>query len=134
MHQMVLGAVVVVGGLVAYLIWTWARAVRCARGGCTAPATMFDVDRLRWVCQPHHPNGKKEAVKYKTVADLAEAYKSGVIPADVPLMLDNDTASVYISTGPEDDPYADAEHVFEMHPDRIMYQALELLGIPVDHV
>lgn len=73
-------------------------------------------------------------MKYNTVEELQAAYKTGAIPADVPLVLDNDTASVYIPTGPEDDPYADSEHVFEMHPEMILEEALDLLAIPRDHV
>jgi hypothetical protein len=71
---------------------------------------------------------------YSTVEELQAAYKTGAIPADAALVLDNDTASVYVPTGPEDDPYADSERVFEMHPEIILEQALDLLGIPRDHV
>lgn len=71
---------------------------------------------------------------YKTLKELKDAYASGAIPSDAYLVLDNDTASVYIPKGPEDDPYADSECVFEMHPETILVRALDLLSIPWDHV
>lgn len=71
-------------------------------------------------------------MKYKTVADLAEAYKSGEISEDDPLWLDSDRASVWVSVNP-DDADSDEEQVFGMHPEKILYEALELLGIPTDH-
>jgi len=46
-------------------------------------------------------------------------------------MLDNDSASVYVQTGSDMENY---EGVFEMHPDDVMEQALDLLGIPHEHV
>lgn len=69
-------------------------------------------------------------MKYKTLADLAEAYKSGELSEDDPLWLDSDRASVYVDTA---DPDAQKK-VFQMHPEKILYEALELLGIPTDHV
>jgi len=66
---------------------------------------------------------------YETLRDLQAAYKSGAITD--PLMLDNDSASVYVQTGSDMENY---EGVFEMHPDDVMEQALDLLGIPHEHV
>jgi hypothetical protein len=69
------------------------------------------------------------AAKYPTLKSLQEAFKAGEIPADPEygdpaLMLDNDTAGVYVGD----------EKVFEMHPELILEEALDLLGIPHDHV
>jgi len=59
-----------------------------------------------------------------TLQELAGAYKTGTVTA--PLMLDNDSTSVY-------DEAADAT-VFEMHPADLIEQALTMLGIPWEHV
>jgi hypothetical protein len=48
------------------------------------------------------------------------------------LMIDNDDTSAY-----DDDLINDGEDseiVFEMHPDQLLEAALDLLGIPHDHV
>jgi hypothetical protein len=68
-------------------------------------------------------------MKYPTLKSLHEAYKAGEITADPAdgdgtLTLDNDTAYVYVSE----------EKVFEMHPEVMLGAALDLLGIPNDHV
>lgn len=60
--------------------------------------------------------------KYKTLAELQQAYKTGEITA--PLMLDNDSTDVYDNE----------EDVFEMHPEQVLEEALALLGIPSEHV
>ena len=67
-----------------------------------------------------------EQPKYKTVAELQAAYKSGELRADETLMLDNDTT----------DAYAGEENVlvFSMSPDQVLEEALALLGIPNEHV
>lgn len=59
---------------------------------------------------------------YETPRDLQAAYKSGTVTD--PLMLDNDSTSVY----------AGDDNVFEMHPNDVLEQALDLLGIPHEHV
>ena len=66
---------------------------------------------------------------YGTLRDLQAAYKSGAVTE--PLMLDNDSTSVYVQTGPDMENY---EEAFEMHPDDVLKQALDLLGIPHEHV
>lgn len=60
------------------------------------------------------------------LTDLIDAYKSGRLTT--PLMIDNDTASVY---DPDDDY---ALPVFEMHPAILLESLLDILGIPHEHV
>lgn len=69
-------------------------------------------------------------MKYTTLADLAEAYKSGELSEDEPLWLDSDRTTAYADPGLPD---VEPERVFLMHPDKLLYEALELLGIPTDH-
>lgn len=64
---------------------------------------------------------------YKTLAELRDAYASGKLTA--PLMLDNDNTSVWV-----DDGTLAGVEAFEMDPHDVMHQALDLLGIPWDHV
>ena len=61
---------------------------------------------------------------YDTVGQLREAYQRGEISD--PLMIDNDSTFVYQESGDSD--------VFEMHPHDLLEQALDLLGIPHEHV
>lgn len=63
-------------------------------------------------------------MRYNTLKKLLEAVKGGEIN-DVLLWLDNDTTYVYVN---------DDEKVFNMHPDELLWQALDLLGIPTEHV
>lgn len=82
-------------------------------------------------------HGNRGPVKYKTLAELKAAYDSGEIPRDEPLWLDNDTSHLYDHWNyPRDDDEAQesAVCVFSMEPYVIMTQALDLLGIPHDHV
>lgn len=60
--------------------------------------------------------------KYKTLAELQRAYDRGDVTE--PLMLDNDDTNAY-----EGD-----EKVFSAHPDQVLEDALDLLGIPHEHV
>ena len=77
-------------------------------------------------------------LKYKTLAELAAAYKSGELAQGDPLWLDNDTASVYETVLDLDEQGTaqdeDSVQVFQMHPETILREALDLLGIPHDHV
>jgi hypothetical protein len=68
-------------------------------------------------------------VRCSTLAQLAEGYKSGAYTA--PLMLDNDSTTVYQESAPGAD---DHECVFEMHPEDLLEQALDMLGVPHGHV
>jgi hypothetical protein len=68
---------------------------------------------------------------YETLKDLKAAYDSGAVPRDEALTIDNDTTSVYVPKGDDEDDY---DEVFEMHPGTLLEQALDLLGIPWDHV
>lgn len=70
-------------------------------------------------------------MKYKTLAELADAYKAGEISKDDPLWLDNDTAHVYVSDA---DGESTTPPVFRMHPGLILDEALDLLGIPHEGV
>jgi hypothetical protein len=63
-------------------------------------------------------------MKYSNLEALAAAYKSGELPQDRPLMLDNDTVSVW----------NEGDSVFEMHPAELQEQVLDLLGIPHEPV
>jgi hypothetical protein len=69
---------------------------------------------------------------YKTLAELKAAYDRGDVKAS--LTLDNDQTSIYDYTGdgdPETDEDPNAwQKVFDMHPDDLLQQALDLLGIP----
>ena len=73
----------------------------------------------------------EEGVKYKTLGELAAAYKSGELDKNDPLWLDNDTASVYVSDANGESV---TPPVFTMHPGIILEQALDLLGIPHEGV
>lgn len=66
-----------------------------------------------------------EEMKYKTTAALQQAYISGELSVnhDV-LTVDNDDTSVY----------HEGEPVFRMDPETLLEQALDLLGIPSEHV
>jgi putative AlgH/UPF0301 family transcriptional regulator len=59
---------------------------------------------------------------YETLKDLRDAYTAGAVTA--PLMLDNDWAGVY----------RDDEKVFDSDPETLLEKALDLLGIPHEHV
>jgi hypothetical protein len=68
-----------------------------------------------------------------TLEELRQAYMDGKI--HTPLMIDNDSTSVW----PDDDAREGqggipAEREFEMHPEELLEQALNLLGIPWEHV
>jgi hypothetical protein len=63
-----------------------------------------------------------------TLTELAEAYKRG--EKIQPLMIDNDVCDA-VRVDTENDPdWRNAEDVFSMHPDELLEQALDLLGIP----
>lgn len=62
-------------------------------------------------------------MKHKTLTALIEAYKRGD-GLTGPIRLDNDTTDVY----------ANHEKVFSMHPVELLEQALDLLGVPWEHV
>jgi hypothetical protein len=64
-------------------------------------------------------------LQYETLAELQQGYKSGE-KLD-PITLDNDQTTVYTSDADDDE---DSECVFELHPDQLLEQALDLLGIP----
>ena len=72
-------------------------------------------------------------MKYQTLAQLKAAYDSGELSKANEIWLDNDTSGVYVSESGDPDDYDDIK-VFEMHPEEILWQALDLLGIPRDHV
>lgn len=60
--------------------------------------------------------------KYQTLAGLKAAYDSGTLSRENPLVLDNDDTSVWDGAG----------EVFGAHPEDVLRQALDLLGIPWD--
>lgn len=64
--------------------------------------------------------------KYRSLEELSTAYKKGELSEDVGdiLRIDNDTCFVYCND----------EKVFEADPEELLEEALELLGIPTEHV
>jgi len=64
--------------------------------------------------------------RYETLAALVAARAAGEITTTMPLYIDNDNVSMYDEKADED--------VFEMHPEDLLAQALDLLGIPHGHV
>lgn len=56
-------------------------------------------------------------MKFKTLAELADAYAEGT--QTYPLVIDNDSVAAYDDGG----------CVFEMHPAELLEEALKLLGI-----
>lgn len=65
---------------------------------------------------------KVELPEIKTLAELRSAYIGGRVTA--PVMLDNDDVSVY----------QDDREVYGSDPDQLLEDALDLLGIPWEHV
>jgi hypothetical protein len=59
-------------------------------------------------------------VKYNSLAELKAAYESGELPADAPLVLDNDSSYVYVGD----------ENVYNGGGYELREEALTLLGIP----
>lgn len=72
--------------------------------------------------------------QYKTLAELAAAYSSGELTRETAILeVDNDTTYVYWHAA--DDPdWLRAVKVFSAHPYDLTVQALDLLGIPHEHV
>jgi hypothetical protein len=70
----------------------------------------------------------KTLAEFKVFCDRERAV--GVTPPT--LMLDNDTTDAYDDDLVNDGE--DSEKVFEMHPDQVLEEALDLLGIPHEHV
>lgn len=63
-------------------------------------------------------------MKYKTLEELIEAYRSEELSGDCWLSIDNDTTFVYVND----------EEVFSMDPNDLLAEALYLLGVPSEHV
>jgi hypothetical protein len=61
-----------------------------------------------------------------TLEQLRDAYKTGTLTPEQPLWIDNDHTAAY-----GDD---DRNPVFEMDPAELLGAALDLLGIPHEHV
>lgn len=59
---------------------------------------------------------------YKSVAELAAAYRSSKLGNSTPAIIDNDLVSVWDN----------GEIVFEMHPSEMLPDALQVLGIPCE--
>jgi hypothetical protein len=57
-----------------------------------------------------------------TLAELREAYAKGELTK--PLRLDDDQVTVYVND----------DRVFDSHPEQLLEDALDLLGIPWEHV
>ena len=65
---------------------------------------------------------------YQTLAELQQAYKTD--KNIKPLSIDNDDTHAYRVDEASDPDWLDAEKVFEMGPETLLEQALDLLGIP----
>lgn len=66
--------------------------------------------------------------RYKNLAELAEAYKTGELSADDRMMLDNDCTPVYLYDHEKEDF---GEKVFDSYgPSCLLEEALTLLGVP----
>jgi hypothetical protein len=87
------------------------------RGTCTDPA----VAALDWYADRPAQQAATPG-QAATLQELVAAYRTGAVTG--PLMLDNDSTSVYQGD----------DEVFEMHPDELIEQALTMLGIPWEHV
>lgn len=61
-------------------------------------------------------------MKYKTLAQVREAYKKQEITA--PMIVDNDTCFIYQGD----------EKVWQSNPEKLLLDSLELLGIPAEPV
>lgn len=71
-------------------------------------------------------------MRYTTLEQLRDAYVSGGLDRETSVLwIDNDVTSVQCPVAGSTDDY---ETIFEMHPDDLLEQALDLLGIPRDHV
>lgn len=73
--------------------------------------------------------------KYKTLKALRKAYASGKIPQRCKASVDNDCVTVYLPEA--DDEFGDNAvrvYNFEGSPEYLLIEALELLGIPAEHV
>jgi hypothetical protein len=68
------------------------------------------------------PGNTSEQPRYANLAELRDAYARGDLTE--PLMLDNDQATVYHDAG------GDYEKVWDSHPEQMLKDALDLLGIP----
>lgn len=67
-----------------------------------------------------------------TLAELTAAYKQG--EHLTPMMIDNDSVSVTRVDEENDPDWRHAEEVFSMHPEDLLEQCLDLLGIPHGNV
>lgn len=75
-----------------------------------------------------------EESQYKTLAELCGAYKSGELTPETAVMrIDNDFVAVTWHAA-DDLEWEQAVDVFEMDPHDLQEQALDLLGIPHEHV
>lgn len=70
-------------------------------------------------------------MRYTNLDQLQAAYRTGELtPQTAELEIDNDVVYVYL----HDEEWVNVEKVFEMRPDELIEQALDLLGIPHQHV
>lgn len=65
-------------------------------------------------------------MKYKSLQEFVAAAESGELPDGSALMVDNDNCTCY---GPEDENM-DQELLFAIHPQTLLEEALNILGVP----
>jgi hypothetical protein len=63
-------------------------------------------------------------MRFNTLREVADAYKSGELTDEDILRLDNDRTGLYTGAG----------KVFDMHPSELLEEALDLLGVRYDYV
>jgi hypothetical protein len=65
-----------------------------------------------------------------TLAELRDAYARGELTE--PVSIDNDSVNAY--KGDTDGDWQDIEEVYSSYPEETLERALDLLGIPWEHV
>lgn len=67
-----------------------------------------------------------------TLAELVQAYKTD--PHLQPMSIDNDCVYVIRVNEQTDPDWLHAETIYDQHPEDLLEQALDLLGIPHEHI
>ena len=75
-------------------------------------------------------------MRFETLADLIDAYKTGELSESVPLIIDRENGIAYIQmtdteSYDEDIDFED-RYLFYLNLSEIVYEAAEILGIPFE--